>query len=58
MSPNPDPTCLDLFCHNDDATFAKTWPETLAMLEKEYPGEAKVAVIQDGTMQYMKKPEV
>ncbi|MBN1381468.1 MAG: DUF2088 domain-containing protein [Deltaproteobacteria bacterium] len=56
MSPNPDRTSLDLMCHNEDATFVKTWPETLSMLEKDYPGEAKVAVIQDGTMQYMKKP--
>jgi nickel-dependent lactate racemase len=58
MSPNPDPTCLDLMCNNDDATFVKTWPETLALIEKDYPAAAKVAVIQDGTMQYMKKPEV
>lgn len=57
MSPNPDPTCLDLMCNTEDATFYKTWPEILAALEKEYPGEAQVAVIQDGTMQYMKKPE-
>ena len=24
------------------------------LLEKDFPGEAKVAVVQDGTMQYMK----
>jgi nickel-dependent lactate racemase len=54
FSPYPDRGGLDLLCHSDDATIIKTWPEVLAILEKEYPGKAKVAVIQDGTMQYMK----
>lgn len=54
FSPYPDRGGLDLFCHIDDATIIKTWPEVLATLEKEYPGKAKVAVVQDGTMQYMK----
>ena len=56
LSPYPDRTCLDLICHIDDATVVKTWPEVLAVLEEDYPREATVAVIQDGTMQYMKKP--
>ncbi len=51
MAPFPDRTNLDLICHVDDAVFVKTWPECLALLEKEFPGEAKVAVVQDGTMQ-------
>lgn len=55
LAPYPDRTGLDLICHVDDALFVKTWPECLALLEKEFPGEAKVAVVQDGTMQYMKK---
>ena len=38
----------------DDAVIVKTWAEVLAILEIDYPKEAKVAVIQDGTMQYMK----
>jgi lactate racemase len=54
LNPTPDKTCLDLVCDNSDATVVKTWPEVLAILEKEYPSEAKVAVVQDGTMQYMK----
>jgi len=56
MSPQPDRTSLDLVCHADDAVTVKTWPEALAHLERDYPGEAKVAVIQDGTMQYMRFP--
>jgi lactate racemase len=54
MAPQPDCTSLDLICHNDDAVVVKTWPEVLAILEADFPGEARVAVIQDGTMQYMK----
>ena len=54
FSAYPDRSGLDLFCHIDDATIVKTWSEALATLEKDYPGRAKVAVIQDGTMQYMK----
>jgi len=34
----------------------KTWPEVLSILDREYPGAARVAVVQDGTMQYMKLP--
>jgi nickel-dependent lactate racemase len=56
MNPHPDRTGLDLVCHADDATIVKTWEEVLKVLEKDYPQEAKVAVIQDGTMQYMKMP--
>lgn len=32
----------------------KTWEDVLAVLEELYPGEARVAVIQDGTMQYLR----
>ena len=56
MSPQPDRTSLDLVCHADDAVTVKSWPEVLALLEQDYPGEARVAVIQDGTMQYMRFP--
>ena len=56
LNPTPDKTCLDLVCDSSDATIVKTWPEVLSILEKEYPGEAKLAVIPDGTMQYMKRP--
>jgi lactate racemase len=58
LAPHPDRTLLDLICDIDDAVIVKTWPDALALLEEEYPGEAKVAVIQDGTMQYMKEAGV
>jgi nickel-dependent lactate racemase len=54
MAPYPDRTSLDLICQVDDAVIVKTWPEVLAILEEDFPGPAKVAVVQDGTMQYMK----
>lgn len=54
FSPYPDRTSQDLFCHNDDALILKTWNDVLMKLEDLYPHEAKVAVIQDGTMQYLK----
>jgi len=57
LSPQPDRTSLDMFCHQDDAVFAKTWPEVLAMIEEDFPESARVAVIQDGTMSYIKPPE-
>lgn len=56
MAPYPDRTGIDLLCHMEDATFVKTWPEVLAILEKDFPGPARVGVIQDATMQYMKPP--
>ncbi len=56
FTPNPDMTMLDLICHPDDAVVVKSWPDVLALLEEEYPGGARVAVIQDGTMQYMQPP--
>lgn len=57
LNPTPDRTCMDLVSHNDDITFVKTWEEVLTLLETEFPGDAEVGVIQDGTMQYIKAPE-
>mgnify|MGYP000859074706 CR=1 FL=1 len=54
LAPHPDRTSQDLFCHNDDALILKTWDDVLKVLEELYPGAAKVAVIQDGTMQYLR----
>lgn len=54
LNPNPDRTFLDLVCHPDDAAVVKTWPEAMSILERQYPGSARVAVVQDGTMQYVK----
>jgi len=54
FSPYPDRVALDLLCRMDDAVTVRTWAEVLAILEKDYLEGARVAVIQDGTMQYMK----
>ena len=54
MAPHPDRTNLDMICHIDDGIFVKTWSEVLAIIEKDFPGEAKIAVVQDGTMQYFR----
>jgi hypothetical protein len=58
LTPHPDPSSLQWFCHIGEATVVKTWPEVLSILDSEYPGAARVAVVQDGTMQYMKRPNV
>jgi nickel-dependent lactate racemase len=47
-----DRTMSDMFADPDSVTFTSDWPETLALLEQEYPGDATVAVIPDATMQY------
>jgi len=57
MAPYPDRTGLDLICHPDDAVIVKTWPEVLAILEKDFPAQARAAVVLDGTMQYLKPPK-
>jgi nickel-dependent lactate racemase len=57
LTPYPDRTSLDIICHADDAVYVKTWPECLELLEKEFPGKVRVAVVQDGTMQYLIGPE-
>jgi nickel-dependent lactate racemase len=55
LNPQPDRTGLDLVCHPDDVVSVKTWPEVIAILEQDFPDDARVAVIQDGTMQYLKQ---
>lgn len=54
LTPYPDRTFLDLIGHIDDATLVKTWPEALGLLEKCLPERPKVAVVQDGTMMFLK----
>jgi nickel-dependent lactate racemase len=54
MNPYPDKTCLDLVCDPGDAVIVKTWDRVIEILKEEYPEKAKVAVIPDGTMQYIK----
>jgi len=56
FAPCPDRTMLDLICHPDDAVIVKSWSEVLELLTKEYSGRKRVAVIPDGTMQYVKRP--
>jgi len=48
----PDKTMCDLFAPAECVAMTRDWDETLALLEEEFPGEASVAVIPDGTMQY------
>jgi nickel-dependent lactate racemase len=54
LTPYPDRTMLDMICHADDIAVVKTWPAALALLERDYPEAARVAVIQDGTLQYVR----
>jgi hypothetical protein len=56
LNPRPTPLCLKWIGHEEDVTVVKTWEEVLAILETEYSTKASVGVIQDGTMQYIKKP--
>jgi nickel-dependent lactate racemase len=58
VAPYPDRTMLDIMVHNDDAIIVKTWPEALSVLEAEYSNDARVGVVQDATMQYLKKAAV
>ncbi|MHB8880256.1 MAG: lactate racemase domain-containing protein [Thermodesulfovibrionales bacterium] len=55
FAPHPDPTMLDLLCHPGDAVVVKTWCGVREILERDYPPGARASVIQDGTMQYMKR---
>jgi len=56
LNPHPSLTCLDLIGHVEDVMLVKSWPEVLAILERDYPGAARACVIQDGTVQYILKP--
>jgi len=55
LNPQPTPTCLDWFGQPEDVMVVKTWPEVLGILQAEYPGQARVGIIPDGTMQYLRK---
>lgn len=55
LNPRPTPSCLKWIGHEDDLTVVKTWPEVLRILQKEFPAAARVGVIADATMQYLKK---
>lgn len=54
INPYPDCTFLDLICHIDDALIVKSWPEVLTILKNDLPLGARGAVVQDGTMMYLK----
>lgn len=49
----PDKTMCDLFTPAEEVTVTTDWDKTLSLLEAEHPGSATVAVIPDGTMQYL-----
>ncbi|HEY32333.1 MAG TPA: DUF2088 domain-containing protein [Dehalococcoidia bacterium] len=49
----PDRAQADRIAPLDSITWARTWPEALEHLDKDYPGEAQVAVIPDATIQYL-----
>lgn len=55
LNPQPTPTCMDWFGQPEDVVVVKTWPEVLDILRAEYPGQPRVGVIPDGTMQYVRK---
>jgi nickel-dependent lactate racemase len=48
----PDKTMCDLFAPAECVAMTRDWDEALTLLEEEFPAEARVAVIPDGTMQY------
>jgi nickel-dependent lactate racemase len=54
MAPQPSPASLGWFAREDNSTVVKTWPDVMSIIEKDYPEKPKVAVVQDGTMQYLK----
>lgn len=56
LNPYPTPSCLDWIGHVEDVIVVKTWQEVLNIITSDYPDEARVGVIQDGTVQYIKKP--
>jgi hypothetical protein len=51
----PDKTMNDWFASAESVTVTNDWEQTLPLLEEQYPGEASVAVIPDGTMQYFRE---
>lgn len=55
LNPQPTPTCLAWIGHPEDVMVVKTWEAVLDILKVEYPAGARVGVIPDGTMQYLKK---
>jgi nickel-dependent lactate racemase len=55
LNPWPTPSCIKWIGHEDDITLVKSWKEVQAVLQKEFPAAAKVGVIQDATIQYLKK---
>ena len=55
LNPQPTLTDLDWIGPATDITVVKTWKEVLDILLAEYPGQPKVGVIPDGTMQYVRK---
>jgi nickel-dependent lactate racemase len=52
LAPYKNKTSVDWIAPEERVIWARTWAEVLAMLEKDYPGGARVAVVPDATIQY------
>jgi nickel-dependent lactate racemase len=52
LMPFKNKISTDWLVPSESVNWAKTWDEVIAMLETDYPGGAKVAVIPDATIQY------
>ncbi len=50
--PYQNKVSIDWLAPEESVHWAKTWPEVIAMLEKDYPDGASVAVVTDATIQY------
>jgi nickel-dependent lactate racemase len=54
MAPCFDRTFGDWFANPEAVTWTRNWPETMALLEKDFGSGTSVAVIPNATMQYFK----
>jgi nickel-dependent lactate racemase len=54
MAPCFDRTFGDWFANPEVVTWTRSWPETLALLEKDFGPGTSAAVIPNGTMQYFR----
>jgi len=52
LMPYKNKVSADWFAPPESITWAKTWDEVRVVLEADYPGGARVAVIPDATLQY------
>lgn len=50
----PDRSMCNMITDIDRVIVTGNWDETLELLERDHPGEARVVVLPDGTMQYFR----